>query len=134
MARLMACNDETDGGRDKRDMHVRGHYSSAARTHTHSYTQTENATQGCRRSRLPPTSLFFSPSFVFSLSPSCSSHPPSVPLCLLLFFSSLLRLQSVSSEDLHHSYQIISFVTNCETCFYHLYFKWNSNAQELIDR
>lgn len=86
MARLMACNDETDGGRDKRDMHVRGHYSSAARTHIHSYTQTANATQGCRRSRLPPTSLFFSPSFVFSLSPSCSSHPPSVPLCLLLFF------------------------------------------------
>lgn len=29
MSRLMVCNDETDGGRDERDAHVKGHYSSA---------------------------------------------------------------------------------------------------------
>lgn len=133
MARLMACNDETDGGRDKRDMHVRGHYSSAARTHIHSYTQTANATKGAGGAVYHPP-LYFSHLLSFSLC-----RPPVRPtlhlcLCVFCFFPSLLRLQSVSSEDLHHSYQIILFVTNCETCFYHLYFKWNSNAQELIDR
>lgn len=78
MARLMACNDETDGGRDKRDMHVRGHYSSAARTHIHSYTQTANATQGCRRSRLPPTHLSIFLTFFHFLSVALLFIPPSI--------------------------------------------------------
>lgn len=117
MGRLMACNDETDGGRDKRDVHVRGHYSSAA------HTKTVNATHGCRTSRLSPTSLFLSPPF---LSFSHSSHPPPAPL--------LSRLQPVSLEirivhiKSHHSPQTVKLV------FYHLRFEWSSSAQDITGR
>lgn len=117
MGRLMACNDETDGGRDKRDMHVRGHYSSAAHTQ-----RLKTQPKGCRRSRLPPTSLFLSPSssffFHLSLSPSCSSHSPSVAV----FCFSPLRLLSVSSRDLSHSYQITNL-------FYFSCFRWETNGR-----
>lgn len=106
MGRLMACNDETDGRRDKRDMHVRGHYSSAAHTLTH--TNTANTTQGCRKNCLPPTSFYFSHLFPFFfffyifLSPSCSSHPPSVPSDSYFSLVHWRLISFISMYIIHH--------------------------------
>lgn len=98
MGRLMACNDETDGGRDKRDTRVRGHYSSAAHTHTCKHSQ--------RHPRVPQEVSATSLSLPISLT--FFPHP-TLRLCLLLLLLlpllrrrfPLWRLSSLTANHVH---------------------------------
>lgn len=126
MGRLMARNDETDGGRDKRDTHVRGHYSSAAHTHAHN---TANATQGCRRNCLPPASLYFCHRLSFFPSAAPFIPPLSSVWAPIVCFPPR-TLQCLSPET--RIIPIESYSSrNCETCLYHLHFKWSSNGRDI---
>lgn len=81
----MACNDETDGGRDNRDVHVGSHYSSVVQK----AQRLETPPKRCRRTRLPPTSLLPSRCLPFSVTLI------SIPSPIDAFVSRLLGLQAV---------------------------------------
>lgn len=87
MRRLMACNDETDEGRGKRDAHIRGHYSSATHKDWKHHPRVQE--------ELSTTHLSISLTFLF-LSVALVFIPPSI--CASVYLFSHPTLHSVPLE------------------------------------